>query len=135
MGAAGSSALPSCLPTPCSEQKQQAQLQSSLNAEEQRRAEAQGRLEQATRAMQTLKEGLEHLAGKLNHITVDSQVPEEAPLRTSQDLSWSFCPIAHWKEPTPYPIQDLRSPATRESLTHVPGGTPLLLKWLNTSKT
>lgn len=66
-----------------SEQKQQAELQSSLNAEEQRRAEAQGRLEQATRAMQTLKEGLEHLAGKLDHITVDSQ---ESGLSAAKEL-------------------------------------------------
>ncbi|XP_036096236.1 coiled-coil domain-containing protein 151 isoform X2 [Molossus molossus] len=66
-----------------SEQKQQAELQSSLNAEEQRRAEAQGRMEQATRAMQMLKEGLEHLASKLDHITVDSQ---ESGLSTAKEL-------------------------------------------------
>ncbi|KAM5308167.1 outer dynein arm-docking complex subunit 3 [Glossophaga mutica] len=69
-----------------SEQKLQAELQGRLKVEEQRRAEAQGQLEQATRAMQMLKEGLEHLVGKLEHVTVGSQVPEEAPLRTSQDL-------------------------------------------------
>nr|KAF6479355.1 coiled-coil domain containing 151 [Molossus molossus] len=62
-----------------SEQKQQAELQSSLNAEEQRRAEAQGRMEQATRAMQMLKEGLEHLASKLDHIT-------ESGLSTAKEL-------------------------------------------------
>ncbi|KAF6092763.1 coiled-coil domain containing 151 [Phyllostomus discolor] len=52
-----------------SEQKLQAELQGSLKAEEQRRTEAQSRLEQATRAMQMLQEGLEHLVGKLEHIT------------------------------------------------------------------
>ncbi|XP_027990526.1 outer dynein arm-docking complex subunit 3 [Eptesicus fuscus] len=62
-----------------SEQRLQAELQSSLNAEQQRKAEAQAQLEQATRAMQTLREGLEQLAGKLDHLTMGSQVPEKDP--------------------------------------------------------
>lgn len=56
-----------------SEQKLQAELQGSLKAEEQRKAEAQTQLEQAALAMQMLKEGLEHLAGKLDHVTEGSQ--------------------------------------------------------------
>lgn len=75
-----------------SEQKQQAQLQSSLNAEEQRRAEAQGRLEQATRAMQMLKEGLEHLAGKLDHITVDSQESGPSSMKELDPKAGDYLP-------------------------------------------
>ncbi|XP_024412632.1 outer dynein arm-docking complex subunit 3 isoform X2 [Desmodus rotundus] len=75
-----------------SEQKLQAELQGSLKVEEQRRAKAQGQLEQAARAMQMLKEGLEHLVGKLEHVTVGSQVSEEAPLRTTQDLRGTTAP-------------------------------------------
>lgn len=105
-----------CLPTPRSEQKLQAELQGSLKAEEQRRTEAQGQLEQATRAMQMLQEGLEHLVGKLEHITVGSQVPEEAPLRTTQDLSSAapqvrFLPYKPF-ELTPCLVQDVRGPLT-----------------------
>ncbi|XP_066130016.1 outer dynein arm-docking complex subunit 3 isoform X4 [Saccopteryx bilineata] len=61
------------------EQKLQAQLEGSLKTEEQRKAEAQTQLEQAALAMQMVKEGLEHLASKLNHVTVGSQ-PQEAGL-------------------------------------------------------
>ncbi|XP_054418010.1 outer dynein arm-docking complex subunit 3 [Pteronotus mesoamericanus] len=75
-----------------SEQKLQAELQGNLKAEEQRRAKAQGQLEQAAWAMQMLKEGLEHLVGKLEHIRVGSQLPEEAPLRTTQDLRGNAAP-------------------------------------------
>ncbi|XP_027944540.1 coiled-coil domain-containing protein 151 isoform X2 [Eumetopias jubatus] len=53
-----------------SQQKLQAELQERLKAEEQRRTEAQDQLERARRAIQMTKEGLEHLAGKLNHITL-----------------------------------------------------------------
>ncbi|XP_032252062.1 coiled-coil domain-containing protein 151 [Phoca vitulina] len=52
------------------QQKLQAELQERLKAEEQRRTEAQDQLERATRAIQMTKEGLEHLAGKLNHIAL-----------------------------------------------------------------
>ncbi|XP_034513707.1 coiled-coil domain-containing protein 151 [Ailuropoda melanoleuca] len=53
-----------------SQQKLQTELQERLKAEEQRRAEAQDQLEHAMRATQMTKESLEHLAGKLNHITL-----------------------------------------------------------------
>ncbi|XP_022382567.1 coiled-coil domain-containing protein 151 isoform X3 [Enhydra lutris kenyoni] len=53
-----------------SQQKLQAELQERLKAEEQRRTEAQDELERAMWAVQMLKEGLEHLAGKMNHITL-----------------------------------------------------------------
>ncbi|KAM8764710.1 outer dynein arm-docking complex subunit 3 isoform 2-T2 [Rhynchonycteris naso] len=68
-----------------SEQKLQAQLEGSLKAEEQRKAEAQTQMEQAALAMQMVKEGLEHLAGKLNHITVSSQ-PQEVDLFAGKEL-------------------------------------------------
>lgn len=58
------------LPTVCSQQKLQAELQERLKAEEQRRTEAQDELERAMWAVQTIKEGLEHLAGKMNHVTL-----------------------------------------------------------------
>uniref|UniRef100_A0A8B9XEU7 Outer dynein arm docking complex subunit 3 n=1 Tax=Bos mutus grunniens TaxID=30521 RepID=A0A8B9XEU7_BOSMU len=51
-----------------SEQKRQAELQGRLKMEEQRRADAQNQLDRTMRALQITKEGLEHLAGKLNHI-------------------------------------------------------------------
>lgn len=69
-----------------SEQKLLEELQERLKAEEQRRAEAQSQLERVKRAMQTLKEGLEHLAGKLDQVTVAGLAPEEVPPGTSQDL-------------------------------------------------
>ncbi|XP_059016037.1 outer dynein arm-docking complex subunit 3 [Mustela lutreola] len=53
-----------------SQQKLQAELQERLKAEEQRRTEARDELERAMWAVQTIKEGLEHLAGKMNHITL-----------------------------------------------------------------
>ncbi|XP_065730784.1 outer dynein arm-docking complex subunit 3 isoform X3 [Phocoena phocoena] len=55
-----------------SEQKLQAELQGRIKAEEQWRADTQDRLQLAMRAMQMTKEGLEHLAGKLNHILVEA---------------------------------------------------------------
>ncbi|XP_066201794.1 outer dynein arm-docking complex subunit 3 isoform X2 [Saccopteryx leptura] len=67
------------------EQKLQAQLEGSLKTEEQRKAEAQTQLEQAALAMQMVKEGLEHLAGKLNHVAVGSQ-PQEAGLSAGKEL-------------------------------------------------
>ncbi|XP_045846982.1 outer dynein arm-docking complex subunit 3 isoform X4 [Meles meles] len=55
-----------------SQQKLQAELQERLKAEEQRRTKAQDELERAMWAVQMIKEGLEHLAGKMNHITLSS---------------------------------------------------------------
>lgn len=70
-----------------SEQRLQAVLQSSLNAEQQRKAKAQAELKQAIWAMQILREGLEHLAGKLNHLAMGRQGSEEEVPRTTQDLA------------------------------------------------
>ncbi|XP_076977853.1 outer dynein arm-docking complex subunit 3 isoform X2 [Tamandua tetradactyla] len=55
-----------------SEQKVHTELEGRLKAEEQRRSEAREELESTTRAMQEVKAGLEHLAGKLNHVTVEN---------------------------------------------------------------
>uniref|UniRef100_F7B205 Ral guanine nucleotide dissociation stimulator like 3 n=1 Tax=Equus caballus TaxID=9796 RepID=F7B205_HORSE len=55
-----------------SEQKLLAELQGRLQAEEQRRTEAREQLERALRAMQTTREGLEHLAGKLHQVSVEA---------------------------------------------------------------
>ncbi|XP_059950054.1 outer dynein arm-docking complex subunit 3 isoform X2 [Mesoplodon densirostris] len=62
-----------------SEQKLQVELQGRIKAEEQRRADTQDRLQLAMRAMQIIREGLEHLAGKLNHILVAGPAHKEAP--------------------------------------------------------
>lgn len=62
-------------------------MQSSLNAEQQRKAEAHAQLEQTIRAMQILREGMEQLMGKLDHLTMGSQVPEEDLPGTTQDLA------------------------------------------------
>ncbi|KAJ8798223.1 hypothetical protein J1605_016856 [Eschrichtius robustus] len=62
-----------------SEQKLQVELQGRIKAEEQRRADTQDRLELVMRAMQMTKEGLEHLAGKLNLVLVAGPAHEEAP--------------------------------------------------------
>ncbi|XP_024601621.1 coiled-coil domain-containing protein 151 isoform X3 [Neophocaena asiaeorientalis asiaeorientalis] len=62
-----------------SEQKLQVELQGRIKAEEQWRADTQDRLQLAMRAMQMTKEGLEHLAGKLNHILVAGPAHEESP--------------------------------------------------------
>ncbi|XP_016063299.1 PREDICTED: coiled-coil domain-containing protein 151 [Miniopterus natalensis] len=124
-----------------SEQKFQAKLQGGLNAEEQRRAEAKGQLEQAMRTMQTLKEGLEHLAGKLNHVTVSSQVGEEALLGTSQDLRDSaapqvgFLPHSPLKGTHPMPYPGRQKTAYKGVPTPHSWGNPLLLKWPKTSGT
>ncbi|ELK17814.1 Coiled-coil domain-containing protein 151 [Pteropus alecto] len=61
-----------------SEQKLQSELQQRLKAEEQRQAEAQSQLERVTRALEILKEGLEHLASKLDRVTVTGLAPDEA---------------------------------------------------------
>lgn len=114
----------------CSEQRLQAVLQSSLNAEQQRKAKAQAELKQAIWAMQILREGLEHLAGKLNHLAMGRQGSEEEVPRTTQDLAPQVgCPPHSPidRNPPPCPIQDIRRPLRRESLPHVPGVTPLLL--------
>uniref|UniRef100_A0A8C9ADJ2 Outer dynein arm docking complex subunit 3 n=1 Tax=Prolemur simus TaxID=1328070 RepID=A0A8C9ADJ2_PROSS len=55
-----------------SQQKLQTEIEGRLKAEEKRQAEAQGQLERTLRAMQTAKESLEHLASKLNRITVEN---------------------------------------------------------------
>lgn len=62
-----------------SEQKLQVELQGRIKAEEQRRADTQDQLQLAMWAMQMTKEGLEHLAGKLNHILVAGPAHEESP--------------------------------------------------------
>lgn len=54
-------------------------MQGRIKAEEQWRADTQDRLQLAMRAMQMTKEGLEHLAGKLNHILVAGPAHEESP--------------------------------------------------------
>lgn len=73
----GSEAPQWWLPTACSQQKLQTELQERLKAEEQRRTEAQDQLEHAMRATQMTKESLEHLAGKLNHITLVGLTPRK----------------------------------------------------------
>ncbi|XP_012646032.1 outer dynein arm-docking complex subunit 3 isoform X2 [Microcebus murinus] len=55
-----------------SQQKLQTEIEGRLQVEEKRQAEAQGHLVRTLRAMQTAKESLEHLASKLNHITVEN---------------------------------------------------------------
>nr|KAF6400604.1 coiled-coil domain containing 151 [Rousettus aegyptiacus] len=65
-----------------SEQKLQSELQERLKAEEQRRVEAQSQLERITRALQILKEGLEHLASKLDRVT-----PQEARSSEVKELN------------------------------------------------
>ncbi|XP_047633100.1 outer dynein arm-docking complex subunit 3 [Phacochoerus africanus] len=72
-----------------SEQKLQVELQERIKAEEQRRADAQDRLERTMRAMHMTEEALEHLASKLDHITVADSAPEEAPPRAPQDVRGS----------------------------------------------
>ncbi|XP_054939416.1 outer dynein arm-docking complex subunit 3 [Physeter macrocephalus] len=62
-----------------SERRLHVELQGRIKAGEQRRADTQDRLELAMQAMQMAKEGLEHLAGKLNHILVAGPAHEEAP--------------------------------------------------------
>lgn len=69
-----------------SEQKQIAELQKRLKAEEQRRDEARDKVEGARRTLETAKEGLEHLVGKLSHVTLGGPALEEAMPRSSQDL-------------------------------------------------
>ncbi|XP_006161566.1 coiled-coil domain-containing protein 151 [Tupaia chinensis] len=54
-----------------SQQKLLTEAQGRLKAEEQRHSEARDKLERTLRAMQTAKDGLEHLAKKLNHISVE----------------------------------------------------------------
>ncbi|XP_037674057.1 coiled-coil domain-containing protein 151 isoform X2 [Choloepus didactylus] len=55
-----------------SEQKLQTELEGRLQAEEQRRSEAREQLESTTLVMLEIKAGLEHLAGKLSHVTVEN---------------------------------------------------------------
>ena len=52
-------------------------MQGRLKVEEQRRADAQDQLDRTMKALQITKEGLEHLAGKLNHIVVAGPTYEE----------------------------------------------------------
>nr|XP_020028842.1 coiled-coil domain-containing protein 151 isoform X1 [Castor canadensis] len=61
-----------------SQQKQLAEMQERLKTEEERRAIAQEQLERTLRTMQIAKESLQHLANKLNHVTLeDSRYSEE----------------------------------------------------------
>uniref|UniRef100_A0A8B9XKA8 Outer dynein arm docking complex subunit 3 n=1 Tax=Bos mutus grunniens TaxID=30521 RepID=A0A8B9XKA8_BOSMU len=75
-----------------SEQKRQAELQGRLKMEEQRRADAQNQLDRTMRALQITKEGLEHLAGKLNHIVVAGPTYEEGSPGASLDTKDSATP-------------------------------------------
>ncbi|KAM9731098.1 outer dynein arm-docking complex subunit 3 [Dama dama] len=75
-----------------SEQKRQAELQGRLKVEEQRRAEVQDQLDRTRRALQMTKEGLEHLAGKLNHIIVAGPTYEESSPGASLDTKDSATP-------------------------------------------
>ncbi|XP_055975230.1 outer dynein arm-docking complex subunit 3 [Sorex fumeus] len=56
------------------EQKLKSEMQARIRAQEQRRSEAQDKLERALRTLQTARDGLEHLARKLNHIVVEDGV-------------------------------------------------------------
>uniref|UniRef100_A0A8C3X9N0 Outer dynein arm docking complex subunit 3 n=1 Tax=Catagonus wagneri TaxID=51154 RepID=A0A8C3X9N0_9CETA len=55
-----------------SEQKLQVELLERIKVEEQRRTDAQDRLERTMQAMQMTKEALEHLTSKLDHVTVEA---------------------------------------------------------------
>lgn len=67
-------------------------MQGRLKVEEQRRAEAQDQLDRTRRALQMTKEGLEHLAGKLNHIVVAGPTYEESSPGASLDARDSATP-------------------------------------------
>ncbi|KAK2488438.1 hypothetical protein MC885_002762, partial [Smutsia gigantea] len=70
-----------------SEEKLLAELQERLKAEEQRRSEARDKLERVRMTLQTTKEGLEHLAGMLSHVTLEGgPALEEAVPRSPQDF-------------------------------------------------
>lgn len=139
MGTAGPRRSHGCnLHAPCSEQKLLEELQERLKAEEQRRTEAQSQLERVKRAMQTLKEGLEHLAGKLDQVTVAGLAPEEVPPGTSQDLRDHADPqviaalqLTGGNQPHALSWTS-EARVQRSHYPHVPWGTPLLLKWPKT---
>lgn len=67
-------------------------MQGRLKVEEQRRADAQDQLDRTVRALQITKEGLEHLAGKLNHIVVAGPTDEEGSPGASLDTKGSATP-------------------------------------------
>jgi hypothetical protein len=76
-------------------------MQERLKTEEERRAIAQEQLERTLRTMQIAKESLQHLANKLNHVTLVGFAPErprpkKVLLRPSQDLR---CAITHTHRP------------------------------------
>lgn len=118
------------LHAPCSEQKLLEELQERLKAEEQRRTEAQSQLERVKRAMQTLKEGLEHLAGKLDQVTVAGLAPEEVPPGTSQDLrdradpQVGLLPCSSLEGTNPMPCPGRQRPAYRAVITLMYPGEP-----------
>lgn len=136
------------LPIACSQQKLQAELQERLKAEELRLAEAQDQLERTKRAMQVTKESLEHLAGKLNCITVVGLPPPQGSSAQSLPQStrvW-FLPLLRGtclRGPTLCPVQDVRNLPTGDThppLLKVPTPislreTALVLKRLRTSET
>lgn len=100
MGAPGFLGAPAAtLPTARSQQKLQAELQARLKAEEQRRAAAQEKLELAILSMQMTREGLEHLARKLNRITVVGSPPGSSahslpqPERGASSRGPALCPL------------------------------------------
>ncbi|XP_049644307.1 outer dynein arm-docking complex subunit 3 [Suncus etruscus] len=57
-----------------SEQKLKAELQARIKVQEERRSEVQKKLERALQMQHTARDGLEHLARKLSHITVEDSV-------------------------------------------------------------
>ncbi|XP_024895773.1 coiled-coil domain-containing protein 151 [Pteropus alecto] len=113
-----------------SEQKLQSELQQRLKAEEQRQAEAQSQLERVTRALEILKEGLEHLASKLDRVTVTGLAPDEALPSISQDLRGGaapqvgFLPGSPLEGTHPMPCSGRQGPSYRGVPTSQPLGEP-----------
>lgn len=105
-------------------------MQERLKAEEQRRVEAQSQLERITRALQILKEGLEHLASKLDRVTVTGLTPDEALPSISQDLRGGaapqvgFLPGSPLEGTHPMPCSGRQRPSYRGVPTSQPHGEP-----------
>lgn len=82
------------------------------------------------RALQITKEGLEHLAGKLNHIVVAGPTDEEGSPGASLDTKGSATPtggvptLKSTPESPPQALQDMRSLNTWETPTHTRVSTP-----------
>ncbi|CAH6857761.1 outer dynein arm-docking complex subunit 3 isoform X2 [Phodopus roborovskii] len=57
-----------------SQQRLRDEMQETLKTEEQRRNDVQEQLDRTLRTLQLAKDSLEHLANKLNHVTVDDSV-------------------------------------------------------------